>query len=160
MSFMATRNVRRSGSPNRWRFRHLFDSWWRRAQRNRRIMLGAVHGAEQAVDRARVLGAPMGDLPVLMQELRVVSSEVDRVLLVQAHARAHEQSFEHAMGLAVSVTAASTRIDYAASNLVDGPHNPRDRSIAASAALEASSILDGLATTLLQDPGRVPVMAR
>jgi hypothetical protein len=90
-----------------------------------------------------------------MQKLRVVSAEVDRFLLEQACPRPHEQSFEHAVGLAVSVTAASTRIDYAASNLVDGPHNPRDRSIAVSAVLEASSILDGLATTLMDDPGRV-----
>jgi hypothetical protein len=118
-------------------------------------MAGAVHEAEQAVDRAREHGAPLGRLPELMQKLRVVSAEVDRFLLEQACARAHEQSFQHAIRLAVSVTAASTRIDYAASNLVDGPHNPRDRSIAGSAALEASSILDSLATVLMHDPGRV-----
>jgi hypothetical protein len=130
-------------------------------------MSGAVHEAEQAVDRARALGAPLGQLPELMRKLRIVSAEVDRFLLETACARAHEQSFEHAIGLAVSVTAASTRIDYAALNLVDGPHNPRDRTIAGSAALEASSILDSLATALMNDPsrvhvhdpGRVPVMA-
>lgn len=161
MSLMAIRNFRRSGTPNRSRFLYLFDSRRRRAQRNRRIMLGAVDGAEHAVDRAREHGAPMGELPVLVQQLRVVSAEVDRFMLLQAHARAHQQSFEQATGLAASVTAASTRIDYAASNLLDGPHNPRARSSATSAALEASSILHGLATTLMNDPdpvGRPPVM--
>lgn len=118
-------------------------------------MLRAVHGAEQAVDRAQEHDAPMGELPVLIQELRVVSDEVDRFMLLQAYARAHQQPFEQAIRLAASVTAASTRIDYVASNLVDGPHNPRARSIATSAALEASSILDGLATTLLNEPDPV-----
>jgi len=103
----------------------------------------------------------MGELTVLMQELSVVSSEVDRFMLLQAYSHANQQSFEHATGLAASVTAASTRIDYAASDLVDRPDNPRARSVATSAVLEASSILDGLATTLLNDPdpvGRPPVM--
>jgi hypothetical protein len=103
----------------------------------------------------------MGELPVLIQELRVVSAEVDRFMLLQAYARGHQQSFEHAIRLAANVTAASTRIDYVASNLVDGLHNPRARSIATSAALEASSMLDGLATTLMNDldpVGRPPVM--
>lgn len=103
----------------------------------------------------------MGDLPVLIQELRVVSSEVDRFMLLQAYAQAHQQPFEQAIRLTASVTAASTRIDYVASNLVDGPYNPRARSLATSAALEASSILDGLATTLMNNPdgvGRPPVM--
>ena len=125
------------------------------------MMSRGVHGAEQAVDRAREHDAPMGELPVLMQELGVVSAEVDRFMLLQAYLHAHQQSFHQAIRLAASVTAASTRIDYAASNLVDGPHNPRARSIATSAALEASSILDGVATTLMNDPdpqGRPPVM--
>jgi hypothetical protein len=158
---MATGILRRSGTPKRSPFRHLFDSCWRTAQWNRRIMVRAVHGAEHAVDRAREHGAPLGELPVLIQELRVVSAEVDRFMLLQAYARAHQQPFEQAIRLAASVTAASTRIDYVASSLVDGPHNPRARSIATSAALEASSILDGLATTLLNNPDpvvRPPVM--
>jgi hypothetical protein len=124
-------------------------------------MTRAVHGAEQAVGRARDHGAPLGHLPVLMQKLRVVSAEVDRFMLVQASVGAHQQSFEHAIELAADVIAASIRIDYAASNAVDGPRNPRARSIAASAALEAGSILDDLAMTLLNDPdpvGRPPAM--
>jgi hypothetical protein len=161
MSFMATDTFRRSGTLNRRRFRHWFDSGWRTAQRKRRIMVRAVHEAEQGVVRAREHDAPMGELPVLVQELRVVSAEVDRFLLVQAYAHSDRRSFERAIRLAASVTAASTRIDYAASNLVERPHNPRARSIATSVALEASSILDGLAATLMNDPDpvcRPPVM--
>jgi hypothetical protein len=126
-------------------------------------MSRAVHGAEQAVGRSREHGAPPGDLPVLMQKLRVVSAEVDRVTLVEACAGAHQQSFEHAIQLVADVIAASIRIDYAASNAVDGPRNPRARSIATSAALEAGSILDHLAITLLDDPdpaGRPPATVR
>ncbi len=103
----------------------------------------------------------MGELSVLIEELSVVSSEVDRFMLLQAYSHANQQSFEHVIGLAASVTAASTRIDYAASDLVDRPHNPRARSIATSAVLEASSILDDLATTLLNNPdpvGQPPAM--
>jgi hypothetical protein len=163
MSCMVTRSLRRSGKPSRWRVGHLFDSCWRTAQRNRRLMSGAVHGAEQAVGRAREDGAPLGDLPVLMQKLRAVSAEVDRFMLVQACTGAHQQSFERAIRLAADVIAASIRIDYAASSAVDGPCNPRARSIAASAALEACSILDDLAMTLMNDPepaGRPQAMVR
>src|SRR5580692_3808143 len=114
MSCMVTRSLRRSGPPSRRRVGHLFDSCWRTAQRNRRLMSRAVHEAEQAVGRAREHGAPLGDLPVLMQKLRVVSAEVDRFMLVEACAGAHQQSFEHAIRLVADVIAVSIRIDYAA----------------------------------------------
>jgi hypothetical protein len=118
-------------------------------------MWRAVHGAEQTVSRAREHAAPLGDLPVLIQELRVVSAEVDRFMLVQAYAQAHPQSFEQAIRLSADVIAASIRIDYAAFTAVNGPANLRARSNAASAALEASSILDDLAATLMNDPDLV-----
>lgn len=163
MSRMVTRSLRRSGTPSRWRVGHLFDSCWRTAHCNRRLMFRSVDGAEQAVGRARGHDAPLGDLPVLMQKLRVVAAEVDRVMLAEACTGAHKQSFERAIRFAADVIAASIRIDYAASSAVDGTGNPRARSIAASADHEAGSILDDLAMTLLNenDPvGRPPAMGR
>jgi hypothetical protein len=108
-------------------------------------MARAVHRAEQAVGRVRDRTVELGDLPMLMQRLRVVAGQVDRHLVLQAQVGIHQASFEDATRQAAQVISASTRIEYAATSSVERPATPRERSIATSVEREASAILDELA---------------
>jgi hypothetical protein len=137
--------IRASRHLDRRPMGRLFNSCWRSAQRSRRLMSRAVHGAEQAVGRARDHAAPMGDLPRLLQRLRLVADQVDHYLVVQAGAGVHRASFEEATRRVAKVVAASTRIEFAATSCVKGTRNSRERSIAASVDHEAGAILDELA---------------
>ncbi|MGA8372567.1 MAG: hypothetical protein WB765_20725 [Acidimicrobiales bacterium] len=121
-------------------------------------MSGAVGRAEQAVSRAREQAAPMGNLPGLARQLRLVAAQVDRNLVLQASAGVHQVGFERATGRVAKVVSASTRIEFAATTCVEGTRNSRERSIASSVDHEASQILADLAADadLAVDAGAAP----
>ncbi|HEX4244246.1 MAG TPA: hypothetical protein VHY77_01660, partial [Acidimicrobiales bacterium] len=129
-----------------WRIGNLFNSCWRTARRTRRLMAHAVHRAEQAVGRARDHALALGQLPMLLQRLRVTAGEVDQFLMAQARAGVQHRGFDEATRRAAKVIAASTRIEYAATSSLERTTNPRNRSITTSVEIEATTLLDELSS--------------